>query len=341
MPRPVLAPARPLPTAATAAARIRRRAEVERLAADQGGVVHRRQLYAAGMTRWQVSAQVRADRWKRLGPETVLILPQGPSLETEWWRAVLEVGPGALLGGVSALESYGLRGIGSDRIQVAAPKSCRPRGARGVRVYETRRLRPEDIAVSTLPRLRPAPAALFAALWARSDREAALLIVAPVQQRITTAEAISTALDRVVRHPRRRLLRAVVADVREGAQSLGELDFARHVSPPRTPTPNPPARGSPPKWARLPRCLLGRLPPSCGDRRGSAPGCRCPPAGRLPPERGNPRWPYRAPGPCPCAAHRSGTLPRPGRTRLGHRWLARRLTSEEAWPIALTWSDAT
>jgi very-short-patch-repair endonuclease len=142
-----------------------------------------------------------------------------------------------MLGGLSALESYGLRGIHSDLIHVAAPKSCRPRGARGVRVHETRRLRSDDIATSALPRLRPAPAAMFAALWARSDREAALAIVAPVQQRITTAEAVAEALDRVVRHRRRNLLRAVVADVHDGAQSLGELDFARMCRRRGLPTP--------------------------------------------------------------------------------------------------------
>ena len=42
-----------------------------RLAAGQGGVLSRRQLYAAGVTRWQVRAHVRAGRWSLLGDQAV------------------------------------------------------------------------------------------------------------------------------------------------------------------------------------------------------------------------------------------------------------------------------
>lgn len=65
-----------------------------------------------------------------------------------------------------------------------------------------------------------------AALWARTDREAALLLVVPVQQRLTTAEAVAEVLDRVQRDRRRSLLRAVMLDFTDGVRSLNELDFA-------------------------------------------------------------------------------------------------------------------
>lgn len=234
----------------TAADRAARRQAVGRVAAGQAGVVHRRQLYALGMTRWQVMAEVRARRWTRLGPET-LSTGAGPiTRDADWWRAVLEVGPRAALAGVSALQAEGLRGITSDVIHAAAPKSARPRRARGVFVHETRRLREEDVATHGLPRMRPAPAAVLAALWARSDREAALFLVATVQQRLTSVEALQESVDRVRRHPRRRLLRAVLRDVSDGAQSLGELDFARMCR----------SRGLPaPSRQRLVRLPSGRI----------------------------------------------------------------------------------
>lgn len=48
-----------------------------------------------------------------------------------------------------------------------------------------------------------------------------------VQQRLTTADALAAAMDSVKRHKRRRLMLAILADLRDGVQSLGELDFAR------------------------------------------------------------------------------------------------------------------
>lgn len=79
---------------------------------------------------------------------------------------------------------------------------------------------------SGIPRSRPEVATVQAALWARTDREAALLLVVPVQQRLTTADAVSEVLDRVQRDKRRSLLRAVMLDVADGVRSLNELDFA-------------------------------------------------------------------------------------------------------------------
>lgn len=65
-----------------------------------------------------------------------------------------------------------------------------------------------------------------AALWARTDREAALLLVAPVQQRLTTVDLLGSALERVRRDRRRTFLHGVFAEIAEGVRSLNELDFA-------------------------------------------------------------------------------------------------------------------
>lgn len=89
-----------------------------------------------------------------------------------------------------------------------------------------------------LPRVRPPVAAVRAALWARSDRQAALLLILPVQQRLTTADAIAEARGSVLRHRRRRLLAAVIADLQAGVRSLGELDFARLCREHGLPTPD-------------------------------------------------------------------------------------------------------
>ena len=69
-------------------------------------------------------------------------------------------------------------------------------------------------------------ATVQAALWARSDREAALLLVTPVQQRLVTAQAVRDAVETVRRDRRRAFLRGVSDEVVDGIRSLNELDFA-------------------------------------------------------------------------------------------------------------------
>ncbi len=66
-----------------------------------------------------------------------------------------------------------------------------------------------------------------AALWARSDRQAALVLTMTVQQGIATPEPIALELLRVLRDKRRLLVHQVVLDLLGGVRSLGELDFAR------------------------------------------------------------------------------------------------------------------
>jgi very-short-patch-repair endonuclease len=210
---------------ATQAERSRRHREVEQAAARQGHVLGYRQLYALGCTRWEVEADLRAGRWRRRGQQCIQV--GDPDGTTEWWRALIEVGPAAVLDGVSSLLWAGLRMISEDRIHVALPQGAWYRQCRGVQVHETRRLRQEDVVREGIPRTNPATASVHAALWARTHREAALLIVAPVQQRLVTVPDLAGAIALIKRDKRRGLLRGLLADVSEGVHSLGEGDFAR------------------------------------------------------------------------------------------------------------------
>jgi hypothetical protein len=64
------------------------------------------------------------------------------------------------------------------------------------------------------------------------------VLIMTVQQRIATEADIAEALGRVVRHHRRRFLRAVLADITDGVQSMGELDFAKLRRAAGLPEPN-------------------------------------------------------------------------------------------------------
>jgi hypothetical protein len=78
-----------------------------------------------------------------------------------------------------------------------------------------------------VPRVRPAVAAVRAALWAASDRQAALILTMVVQQRLVTVAALTEAASTVRRHRRRKFLLRLLVDLQGGIQSMAELDFAR------------------------------------------------------------------------------------------------------------------
>jgi hypothetical protein len=208
-------------------ARLERAKRTASIFADQCGVASRRQLYAIGLRRWDVRVELRAGRWQRRGPQTVSDKTGSLDERGQWWTAVLEIGSQAALDGVTALQAAGLKGYTETVFHISMPKSGRPRKWLGTRVHETRRRRPEDLVGVGLPRTRPAVAAIRGALWAKSDRQAALVFVMAVQQRLVTVEALAEAMESVKRHSRRLLLLAVLSDLHGGAQSLGELDFAR------------------------------------------------------------------------------------------------------------------
>lgn len=195
-------------------------------AAARDGVLGRRALYAVGVTRWQIAAEVRAGRWSRGGRQAVVVAP-GDARRRGWQVALLEVGGRGALAGVTALQAAGLDGVETSLCHVIVPKSSRPRRPQGVLVHESRRFREDEVLRGELDRVAPAVAAVQAGMWAVSDRQAAFFLTIAVQQRLCTVQDLAAAMEVVRRHRRRRLLLAVVADVAVGAQSMGELDFAR------------------------------------------------------------------------------------------------------------------
>lgn len=205
--------------------RRRRRAEVAgELAGQHGGVAHRRDLRAHGVSRFDVRTEISAGRWSTAGRHTVVIGGAEPSGEGRWWWALWESGHGAVLHGTTALLAAGLSGYADDRLHVSLPRSSTVHRLPGVRPHQHRRLDP--VVGAGLPRVNPVWATIRAAQWAVSDRQAALLVCLPVQQRLVHPGRLLDAWSTVRRSPRRAFLDAVVGDVCDGAHSLGELDVA-------------------------------------------------------------------------------------------------------------------
>jgi very-short-patch-repair endonuclease len=200
-----------------------------KLGKHQGWVVSRKQLYAVGITRWEIRGQVRMRRRQLIGDQSVC-LHNGPIEDSgHYWAAVFQGGPRAMLDGASSLVAGGLEHFTVDRIRVSVPRGARIRRNRRYNIRQTRRWDEADVAPSGITRTRPAVAAVRGFLWASTDKEATYLLTAAVQQGLTPVEAVGHEALRIRKDKRRCLLFAVIDDLLGGSRSLGELDVVREL----------------------------------------------------------------------------------------------------------------
>lgn len=183
-------------------------------------------LRESGLSRGRQRAMVAGGRWRAI-PGKGVIAASGPAVaEAAWREALLAIGPGARLGGVTALEADGLKGYVEPQFHIWVPKGHEKDVVEGVRLHETRRWSTTDCASSGLPRSTPPVATVQAALWSVSARQAMLCLVMPIQQRLVRVGDVEVQLDRIKRHRFRKALKAGLRDIRLGAESLNEIDFA-------------------------------------------------------------------------------------------------------------------
>ena len=209
-------------------ARRRRRLAIEEAAALHGGVLSRALLHDLGADRHVIRHAAESGRWRLLGNQTLAIHTGALSTLGDQWRAVWETGLRiAALDGATALSHAGMTGFTTDSIHVSIPHGSDPGEIDGVSLHRVVRRVPGEVITTGPPRVRPAVAAIRAAHWAVSDRQAALLLAMPVQQRLVTPAQLKAAALAVRGRTRRAFIKQVVADVADGAHSLGELDFAR------------------------------------------------------------------------------------------------------------------
>ncbi len=198
------------------------------LAEQQGGVVSRQQLYAAGLTETHVRRAVESGRWQAHGRQTIAVHTAPLDITARRWRAVWEVGESiTAIDGVSALQAAGLKGYDDDRVHVSVRHNHNTTKLSGVVIHKViRRLPGEILEAVGVPRVRPAVAAVRAAHWAVSNRQAALVLLMTAQQKLATPSHLAAAQRSIRGRTRRAFIRAVVGDIAHGVQSMGELDFA-------------------------------------------------------------------------------------------------------------------
>jgi hypothetical protein len=116
---------------------------VERLAAQQHGVVARRQLLAAGLASSTVDDRIASGHLVPLHRGVYAVGHRSLCADGWWMAAVLAVGPGAVLSHRDAAQLHGLGSFGGSRIDVST--AAERRGTSKIRVHGRRRLDARDV----------------------------------------------------------------------------------------------------------------------------------------------------------------------------------------------------
>jgi len=202
------------------------------LAEVQAGAVSLCQVFAAGVTRAFLRAQVTAGRWQRVLPR-VYVLHSGPIRRpTQIWAVLLYAGAGAVASHETAAELFGLldrpAGVG-DLVHVTVTSARRVQAQRGVRVHYAARLTTSRHPTLVPPRTRVEDTVLD--LADASTRLDAVVgwVTRACQRRRTTADLLRLALDRRKKIRWRGELHGMLSDVACGAESPLELAHLRLV----------------------------------------------------------------------------------------------------------------
>jgi hypothetical protein len=199
------------------------------LAARQGGLLTRAQLPGLGIDRWYARRRISSERWIERSPN-VIGTTTGELTRTQlMWLGVLHAGDDAMVGDLTAAELAGLKNWDREQVTILVPHSSNlVSPCKEIVFVETRRslapLRRSDL---DLPTCRIEPAVLHFAAYKRSFRTAQGVLAAVVQQRLTTAGALNSWVDKLRPLRWADRFRQILVEIDGGAQSVAELDVRR------------------------------------------------------------------------------------------------------------------
>lgn len=206
----------------------RRAIAVDRL--ESGGIASRAQLRDRGITAHHIEAQVRAGRWRRVGP--AVLLHNGPVTVAQRRRlCLINCGPRSVLTSFTAAEDWGLKRSERSEVHVLVaagaqlPKSDHPL-LRGLVIHRVRDWHDVEFAWPR-PLHALAPALIRAASSFPNSRPACGILAAAVQQRLLRPQQLRAALSAAPKTRHHRALRLAIGDIEQGAEALSEIDFGR------------------------------------------------------------------------------------------------------------------
>lgn len=203
--------------------------EIRRLAAEQSGVVARRQLLELGLTAAQARAALDAGRWQSVLPGVYLTHRGALTPEGRVWAAVLAAGAGAVAGPRSTLWLNGLLDALPEVVDVWVPQSRHITAPAGILVHRRRGLPGDQHPAASLPQLRLERAVIEVARRARRPEAVVDVLICAVQRRRTTAERLRAEIAQDRAHSHRRLVLDVLTDVRDGVRSTLERRYLQGV----------------------------------------------------------------------------------------------------------------
>jgi very-short-patch-repair endonuclease len=199
-------------------------------AAEQAGVLSRRQALAAGLTPQVVDGLVRTGRWQRLDYGVYATFTGELSGEARLWAALLRAGPSAVLSHQTAAVLCGLITDDDDRpVHVTVPRESQPRPIPGVVLHRVSRARADRHPALLPPRTTVEATVLDLAAAAGSAEDAFGWIFRATGQRLTTGARLRNAL--VARRAIRwhEALIECLGEVDEGVSSNLEHRYVRDV----------------------------------------------------------------------------------------------------------------
>jgi putative AbiEi antitoxin of type IV toxin-antitoxin system len=110
---------------------------LRRVIAEQAGVVSRRQLLRAGVSRTTIDSKHKRGLWQQIHPGVYGTFTGTAAREAHLWAAALYAGPGALLSHETAAEVLGLTDRRCPVIQVTIPASRRVRPPEGMAIHRS------------------------------------------------------------------------------------------------------------------------------------------------------------------------------------------------------------
>lgn len=173
----------------------------------------------------QVRAQVAARRWRR-PVRGVVVTHNGPLTPEQRREAALcRSSPGAVLGGLTALEVDGFNGFEEERVQVVLPMGARRPADPWITPHWSSMLADVDVHPTREPRrTRTARSVVDAASWQRAPHRARAIVLAGVQQQLVNMSQLRQALSRRGPCRHRALIIESILDAAGGIQSLPERD---------------------------------------------------------------------------------------------------------------------
>jgi len=198
----------------------------------QDGVVSRRQLSAAGVSRARVRAHLDAGRWQRARPGVYATFTGPLPPRARVWAAILATGPEAAAGPLTTLWLAGVLDRPPSRLDVVIPERRRVRPCVDVAVRRRCGFAEAVHPVASPPRMRLEEALLDACAVQQRPEAVVDLVLRAVQRRTTTAARVTAAVHVRSRLTWRALLLDLLSDVEEGVLSALERRWLRDVARP-------------------------------------------------------------------------------------------------------------